>query len=218
VGVADDGSGLAESVDFTATNRQTYDRIACRYVENQERQRSDNEHLFSALETAFLATVPDNGLVADLGCGPASDGARFAGRGLRVVGMDLSAGMLSVASGRLGGRVAQADLRALPIASDCLDGIWCAAALLHVPEEDTERVLSEFKRSLRPSAVLALVTALGESAGFEVAAYAPEERRWFVYRSADRLRQQLNQAGFGILEETQLSRNRLWLSVLARPD
>jgi SAM-dependent methyltransferase len=77
--------------------------------------------------------------VADLGCGPGSDGARFAGEGYRVVGMDLSAGMLAIAARRLDGRVTQADLRRLPLVSGRLDGIWCVAALLHVPEDDTDQ-------------------------------------------------------------------------------
>jgi SAM-dependent methyltransferase len=127
--------------DYTATNRSTYDRLARRYVENQIRQRTGNEHLLLGQEDAFLASLPDSALVADLGCGPGLDGARFSVEGYRVVGMDLSAGMLSAADNGLVGRLAQADLRALPVGSGRLDGIWCVAALLHIPEQDTVRVL-----------------------------------------------------------------------------
>jgi SAM-dependent methyltransferase len=203
--------------DNTALNRSTYDRIAALYAENQDRQQVVNGRWFPDLEEAFLQTVPVGGLVADLGCGPASDGARFAGQGHRIVGVDLSAGMLSVASRRLPGWVAQGDLRALPISGGRLDGIWCAAALLHVPEAATTTVLAEFHRALKPSGSLALVTALGRPSRWEQVPYAPSERRWFVYRSAGRLRRQLRDAGFRVRMEDQVSANRLWLTVLAGP-
>lgn len=130
--------------------------------------------------------------------------------------MDLSAGMLSAADNGLVGRLAQADLRALPVGSGRLDGIWCVAALLHIPEQDTVRVLHEFRRALRHAGSLALVTALGESSRFEVVPYAPDERRWFVYRRQDRLRVQLEATGFKIRMEDQVPGNRNWLTVLAQ--
>jgi SAM-dependent methyltransferase len=213
--VARGDSGLDSSGDFTALNRSTYDRIASRYVRNQTLNRSGNEGAFSVLERSFLATVPAGGLVADLGCGPGVDGARFAGDGFRVVGLDLSTGMLSMAATHLDGLVMQADLRALPLVSGRLDGIWSVAALLHVPEDDTDQVLRECRRAVRDTGVLALVTAVGDSTRFEDVPYAPGERRWFVYRRPQRLGEQLRLAGWDVRVQGQLARNRLWLTILA---
>ena len=173
--------------DFSAVNRATYDRIAGRYSDHQEQQKPSDGRWFPTLEGAFLERVPSRGLIADLGCGPGLDGARFIQAGFRVIGMDLSASMLAIAAGSLGGSVAQADLRALPIGSGSLDGIWCCAALLHVPEGDTPRVLQGLRRALKPDGSLALVTALGDGHRLELVPYAPGERRWFAYRRADRL-------------------------------
>jgi ubiquinone/menaquinone biosynthesis C-methylase UbiE len=130
--------------------------------------------------------------------------------------MDLSAGMLSTAAELHPGRLAQADLRALPIGDHRVDAIWCAAALLHVPEEHTTLVLQEFGRALRPSGALALATALGEVAAFEPVPYAPQEVRWFVYRRREVLAQQLLEAGFSVTVQDETSSNRLWFTVLAR--
>lgn len=104
---------------------------------------------FSALERAFTNSLPVEGKLADVACGPALDGERFVGLGFNVVGIDLSAGMLAMAAERIPDRLAQADLRTLPIDTGCLDGIWCAASLLHTPEADTVAVLKELKRTLR---------------------------------------------------------------------
>jgi ubiquinone/menaquinone biosynthesis C-methylase UbiE len=208
--------GAERDVDYSATNRSTYDRIASRYLENQTRGRSNNEHVFSELRDAFLGGLANGSLLADLGCGPGLDAARFVEEGLRVLGMDSSAGMLSTATGRILGRLVQADLRAIPIDDGRLDGIWCVAALLHVPERDTDQVVGEFRRTMRRFGNLALVTALGDSSRTEAVPYAPNERRWFVYRRRDQLSEQVRRAGFRIEKEGQIEGNRTWLTVLAK--
>ncbi len=123
--------------------------------------------------------------------------------------------MLRIAAETLRGRVAPADLRALPATDGALDGIWCTAALLHVPESDARAVLREFRRTLRAAGVLALVTAIGESSRFEDVPYAPGERRWFVYRSPDRLRSQRVAAGLEIVSDARIPSARDWWTVLA---
>jgi SAM-dependent methyltransferase len=203
------------SDDFSSVNRATYDRIAGRYSERQEQQKPADGRWFPELEEAFLDCVTARGRIADLGCGPGLDGARFFQAGFRVVGMDLSTSMLVIAAASLGGVVAQADLRALPIGSGSLDGIWCCAALLHVPEIDTPRVLQGFRRALKPEGSLALVTALGDGHRLEPVPYAQGEQRWFAYRHADRLTRQLQDAGFRLLIDAVVSSNREWITVLA---
>jgi SAM-dependent methyltransferase len=204
-----------DSETGTALNRSTYDRIAARYVENQIRNESGSDNLFSTFQDAFLTDLAVAGSVADLGCGPARDGARFASEGFRVVGMDLSFGMLSVAS-ELSGCLVQADLRSIPIAASTLDGIWSVAALLHVAECETDQVLREFRRLLRPAGTLALVTALGDTSQLEAVPYAPREQRWYVYRRPAVLREQLESAGFAIRAEDHVAGSRSWCAILAR--
>jgi ubiquinone/menaquinone biosynthesis C-methylase UbiE len=208
-------SGSAEVHNTTASNRATYDRIAVRYAENQDKLVSGNERAFPELQRTFVASIPPRGRVADLGCGPARDATRFAEAGFNVLGMDLSAGMLALATSAMDGRLVQADLRALPIRTSTLDGIWCCAALLHVPDEATRTVLCEFNRTLTSGGILALVTALGDGARFEPVPYAPGEQRWFVYRKADTLAEQLQSASFTIRSSTRVTSHRDWGLVLA---
>ena len=173
--------------------------------------------MFFELESSFIAKLPAKASVVDMGWGPGMDCARFAARGHRVVGLDLSAGMLAVGARSLPGRVVPGDMRALPIGSHRLDGIWSVASLLHVPECDTFKVLSEFRRTLRSSGLLALVTALGEGESFEEVPYAPNEERWFAYRHPETLLGQVVDAGFRIDAQSQVTGNRLWITVLASP-
>ena len=201
--------------DFTEANRRTYDRIARRYADHQARLPPDAGHWLTGLEDRFVAGLSGGAVVADLGCGPAHDGRRLAGRGLQVLGIDLSAGMLDVAGEHLGGRLVQADLRALPVASHRLDGIWSVASLLHVPEHDTTTVLAEFTRVLAPSGSLALVTALGDASRHEAVPYAAEESRWFVYRDPVTLKGQMEDVGLVIQHAEEIDASRRWWTVLA---
>ena len=162
-----------------------------------------------------MARLPDGGIAADLGCGPAHDGLRLTRRGLQVVGIDLSEGMLRIAQRHLSGHLVQADLRSLPIASQHLDGFWNVASMLHIPERDTPTVLTEFRRLMKPSGSLVLVTALGDESRHEAVAYAPDESRWFVYRDPVVLRTQLGDAGFMIESEREVQASRRWWTVLA---
>jgi SAM-dependent methyltransferase len=210
------------ATDRTALNRAAYEQIAGLYAHRQTAMRDagTSGQWVAPLEEAFLAALAGRGRpaaarVADLGCGPATDGARFAAAGHVVVGLDLSPAMLSFAAAALPGRVAQADLRALPLATSTLDGIWCSAALLHVPEPMTVQVLNGFRRVLRPDGVLALVTAAGEGDRLEPVPYAPEVDRWFVYRDPGRLREQVTTAGFQVELTAEVTSNRLWTMLLA---
>lgn len=200
------------SDDATKHNQDVYDQIANLYAGS----RAGCGRSFPGLMDGFTARLPDAADLADLGCGPARDGALLARAGHRVTGIDRSAGMLAIAARALPGRVSQGDLRCLPVASGSLDGIWCCAALLHVPQEETVTVLGEMRRVLRRGGHLAVVTALGHGARLETVPYAPDRQRWFFYRDAAQLSEQLPAAGLHILEVTREAGSRDWLKVLAR--
>jgi SAM-dependent methyltransferase len=197
--------------ETTRHNQAAYDQIAGLYAARQVgRERGSRD-----LKAAFVARLPRVADIADLGCGPADDGALFARAGHRVVGIDRSAGMLAYAATALSGRVAQADLRRLPVASQSIDGIWCCAALLHVAHDQTMAALREMRRILRPDGCLALVTAAGQGARLEPVPYAPDTQRWFFYREAVQLEEELRGAGLRVMTLTEEVSSRHWLKILA---
>jgi ubiquinone/menaquinone biosynthesis C-methylase UbiE len=198
--------------EATMHNQAVYDRIAGLYAERQAgRARS-----FPDLMASFTGCLPPVADVADLGCGPARDGALLAQAGHRVTGIDRSAGMLALAAQPLPGRTVQADLRSLPLAGESLDGIWCCAALLHVPHGQTMTVLGEMRRVLRRGGHLALVTALGHGSRLETVPYVPDRQRWFFYREAAPLAGQLAAARLRVLDTAREPGSRDWLKVLAQ--
>ncbi|CAM4387295.1 methyltransferase domain-containing protein [Deinococcus marmoris] len=74
------------------------------------------------------------------------------GAGGRVVGADLSPGMLAVARNKAAGQpqvsFVEADATALPLADAEFDGVACASGLFFVPEMDA--ALREWRRVVRP--------------------------------------------------------------------
>ena len=197
--------------ETTGHYQAAYDRIAALYAERQ----AGLGRVFTDVRAAFFACLPPVGTVADLGCGPARDGAILAEAGHGMAGIDRSAGMLAQAANLLPRRVAQADLRSLPLASGSLDGIWCAAALLHVPHDQTMAVLGEMHRVLRRDGRLALITAAGQGTRLEEVSYAPGIRRWFFYRDPGQLTEQLGHAAFSVSSVTEEATSRHWVKILA---
>jgi len=176
-----------------AVVRDAYDAIAPEYA---EKFGGDLERL--ELDRAlldFLAATAAGGLVLDAGCGPAQAGGYLAARGCRVLGLDLSAGMLASAvarHGALGFRAARADLRQLPLPSRSCAGATSLYALHHLPREDLPTALSEFGRVLAPGAVLLLATHQGTG---EFVAEGHPDIRGTLY-TGEELADALTMAGF----------------------
>lgn len=180
----------------TAENRRTYDEIAPLYDGRQP------DELYPVAVEPFdrlCAALSPGSTVADLGCGPGRQFGPLRARGFRVLGVDLSAGMLARAALRAPGRLVIGDLRRLPLRSGSLDGAWSSYALLHLDDHDLELALAELARVLRPGAPAALLLASGSGPSHEPVPYAPEHARWFHRRSLHRVRELAVRAGLEVL-------------------
>lgn len=103
--------------------------------------------------TVAALALPPGALVLDLACGT-GDLSRLGARGgFRMVGADLSAGMLA-ANDRVA-PVVEADGRRLPFASATFDGLVCGYALRNF--SDLAGTLAEAARVVRPGGRLAML-------------------------------------------------------------
>jgi demethylmenaquinone methyltransferase/2-methoxy-6-polyprenyl-1,4-benzoquinol methylase len=136
----------------TAQVRAMFDAIASRYdlvnrVITFGLDRRWRSRTFDALG------LPPGSVVLDLACGTGDFADLVVRRGCRVVGSDISAGMLAARHG--GFAVAQSDASALPLATGSLDGVVCGYALRNFT--DLAGSLAEAARVLRPGGRLALL-------------------------------------------------------------
>lgn len=136
--------------------------------------------------TDALALVGDRTLV-DVGCGTGRHARTFSGRGISVVGVDLSAGLLAAAAQHRGGIWVQADARQLPLASASVDAIMsvCQGGFGITPGGD-EQVLAEMVRVLRPGGRLVLTAfSLAFAARWIAPGDAFDVERGLLYSAAD---------------------------------
>jgi ubiquinone/menaquinone biosynthesis C-methylase UbiE len=134
--------------------RAVYDRIADHFAETRA-------YPWSEVET-FLAEAPDGAVGLDLGCGNGRHVAPLAERVDRVVGVDLSRALLSVAADSAGGAgvdFVQGDASVLPLADGCVDvGVYVATVHHLRPRDARVASLDELTRVLAPGG-RALVSA-----------------------------------------------------------
>jgi SAM-dependent methyltransferase len=192
--------------------RATYDRIAEVFLA-RTRDRTAIAH---AVEP-FVRAVAAGGLVLDLGCGPGCDAALLRGRGLRVVGVDLSHGMLVVARREFPGLFVTADMGCLPFAPSTFDAVWANASLLHLARALVPGTLRELHRALRPGGVLLVSLKRGDGEGWDERAYGPDAPRWFTYWAAEEFEGLLADAGLEVVRFwATSSQTAEWIEWLAR--
>ena len=74
---------------------ESYDKTVADYIANTDKLHPTRE------AREFLSLLPKGALILDLGCGPGRDAKVFAGKGFRVVGVDLSKNMIRAARKRV---------------------------------------------------------------------------------------------------------------------
>ena len=169
----------------------TYDRTAVRYAAREvyplERELA-----------RFRQMMSIGGLALDVGCGPGQYARALESRGLRVVALDLSPGMLRQAQANETPRLMCADMRCLPIADEWADGCFACASLLHLPQTQASQVLLEFRRVLCPDG--ALYVGVKEGKGEEWVTDPQGYERFFVYYQPEEIDRLIQAAGFEIVD------------------
>jgi demethylmenaquinone methyltransferase / 2-methoxy-6-polyprenyl-1,4-benzoquinol methylase len=154
---------LPEGSEKTELVRTMFDTIAPRYdlMNRVMTLGLDQRWRRRALDALAL---PPGSVVLDLACGTGDLMRLGARRGLRMLGTDLSWGMLAAnRSHAARAALVQSDASALGVAPGVLDGIVCGFALRNFTDLDT--ALSEAERSLRPGGRIAVLEVAEPPAG-----------------------------------------------------
>ena len=121
----------------------------------------------------------------DVGCGTGSSAAPMLARGYEVVGIDVSPGMLALASQKLGPdvRLQLADMRRLPVLG-VFDLVWSLAdGVNHLGEDELADAFAGFRRNLAPGGVVVfdLDTLASFRTLYSSLIVVPGERRVVVF-------------------------------------
>jgi SAM-dependent methyltransferase len=194
----------------------TYEQIADIYFDKWHDRTAIQDHLkrFAYMMRVYqLTDYP----VMDVGCGPGFDAHHLRMAGLTTYGLDLSLAMMNAGRPEYGGRYIQADMRYLPLATS-LGGLWVSASMLHVPRSEAPAVLQNFARTLVPGGLLYLSLKAGQGAEWTTESHGQPLPRYFVYWRPDELDQELQSAGFQVVDGwiSQVSESTSWLIRFAR--
>jgi SAM-dependent methyltransferase len=148
--------------EMLANVQDSYDRVAPEYA---RRIFGELEHkpLDRRLLDRFATRVQGLGPVCDLGCGPGHVARYLNERGIRVIGVDLSAVMVALAR-ELNPSIEfrQGSMLSLDIEDGAMDGIVAFYSIIHVPRAEIAVALAEMNRVLRPGGLLLLAFHVGD--------------------------------------------------------
>jgi SAM-dependent methyltransferase len=175
----------------------TYDTISpdyCRKTRQEKYLRWEREYIQKLL-TCLDSRSP---VILDVGCGDGRHCRMIDELGGRAIGIDLSTTMLEEARRYYpAGDFRRMDMRLLEFESESIDGIWSSGSIYHVPKKKVGKVLSEFRRVLKPNGVLAISFKLGNGEGLEAnpKSYGGSPR-YFAYYSKDEMLDLMQQWDF----------------------
>ncbi len=149
----------------------------------------------------FIAYMPPEARVLDLGCAYGRDSKFLSEAGLEVYGVDLSTAMIKRAKQFAPEVDFQVmDMMDLKYEGDFFHGIWCSAALIHLKKKDAEVALSEIKRVLKKEGKLYLALKEGEGEKTIKDDRYEGVSKFYSYYTEKKIRSVLNKFGFEIVE------------------
>jgi SAM-dependent methyltransferase len=178
----------------------SYDRVADEYV-RRIFQELEHKPLDRELLNRFAAGVKDIGPVCDMGCGPGHVARYLHGRGVQVVGIDLSPMMvLQARTLNPGIEFKQGDMRSLDIEDEAWCGIVAFYSIIHIPRPEVAAVLGELKRALRPGGLLLMAFHIGDDVVHLDEWWGQPVSVDFVFFRPEEMAAFLREAGFDVGE------------------
>ncbi|NJL18148.1 MAG: class I SAM-dependent methyltransferase [Nitrospira sp.] len=157
-------------------------------------------------------------VLLDLGCGAGQDSHHLAKLGHHVIGLDRTLPLLQFANERIPSvPIILADIRALPLRADSLDGVWAAASLMHLPKRNVAGVLAELHDIVKPAGLFAATVTYGSNSRIKRTGWMPG--RYFARWGKDELARALRRAGWTVLSLRVVSnqeRKGRWINVIAK--
>ncbi|GAB5512231.1 MAG: class I SAM-dependent methyltransferase [Hyphomicrobiales bacterium] len=166
---------------------------------------------------AFIAAMPEQGRVLDLGCGPGGCAARMARTGLQVDALDPVAEMVALAQAHPGVTATQGTFDDLE-GSARYDGIWANFSLLHAPRQDMPSHLARIAEALKQGGRFHIAVKTGTGSHRDTIG------RLYTYYTETELTALLADVGLSVIDRREGTSPGLsgelahWIALAARRD
>jgi len=198
--------------------QETYDRIA----EDWHADHLDDDWWVAETDH-FISLLPTGGTVLDVGCGSGVKSKYMAERGLRVVGIDISEGLLAISRRELpSGDFRLLSMTELDTLPEQFDGTFAQASLLHIPKAQAPDVVRQMAGVTKPGGyVYVSVKGLREGRPEEEIKeeddYGYTYERFFSYYAPEELAGYMEAAGLTVVTNSaSVSGSTRWLQVVGQ--
>lgn len=195
------------------------------YNENAEEYASKIESRANEIHLdEFVKTIGEKGRVLDAGCAGGRDCGELKSRGMDVVGVDISSGLIEYAKKHHPDiEFHEGSFLNLPFEDGVFSGVWSRASLLHLETiEEVRQALREFNRVLRVEGILFIFVKqqLGEEKTSVVSDTLSGHERFFRWFNKEEIIGLLEETGFSMVKiEDNLTTDRKelkWILGLAK--
>ena len=178
----------------------TYDKIADKYTQQYFDDLTDAPYI-----DKFLAFLPKEAKLLDVGCGPGTFTKYLLKKGFDVEGLDLSQEMLKIAKEKVPQvEFKKMDMRNLSYPNETFDGLLVAYSLIHIPSEEIPLTLKGFSRILKSKGQIMVIVQGGEPDKIVDEPLKKGEKIFINFFTKARLTDFLNQAGFEVEYQEEL--------------
>ncbi len=200
------------SRDVTQT-LQTYEKDAEIFLKHWGRKRYKRP----ALIVQWMKLLPKPAVLLDLGCGAGQDSRHLTRLAHHVIGLDRTMLLQFAKQHAPSVPFLLADMRALPIQADTVDGVWAAASLIYLPKRIVPNVFATLRHLVKPEGFVAATFTYGSNSRVKRTDWMPG--RYFARWGKDELARTLRRAGWVVLSLGVVSnheRKGRWINVIAR--
>jgi len=171
-----------------------YDKIAEPYAREF---LTPSEHI-----EKFLALLPENAKILDVGCGVGVDAHYMMSEGFQVTGIDLSKEMITLAEQKYPQiDFRNQDIRELDYREMTFDGIVASYSLIHIPKKDILELLKNFYLLLKHNGKIYISLQGGISGEIYVREpFKPDEELFLNIVTFQEIKKLLRKAGFSIVK------------------
>lgn len=180
------------NMDGSLQAAHVYDTLARLYA---DRFNDPADHI-----NDFLEFIKAGGKILDVGCGHGINSSYIMSKGYKVIGIDLSSGMLELAKHKFPLiEFKLIDMRRLSFDPEYFDGIFMSFSLMHIPKIHVLFVLNLLNSLLKERGVIYISIQIGRSQEKTLASPLDRKQRIFVnIFTREEIKALLRKSGFSI--------------------